>query len=126
MTTTPDYDDLPGTGDLEPPTSDEIPIATLANTLAIRATRKDVAAIRHDVAEMRREAKAQAEERDRAWKAGVFKVAASIISGGALMAGAIVGVSMERGAEREQARHLAEATAEHNVRITKLEERQWR
>lgn len=124
--TTPDWDDLPNTADLEPPTSDEIPIATLANTLAIRATRRDVAAIRKDVAEMREEARAQAAERDRAWKAGVFKVAASIVSGGLVMAGAIVGVSMERGAEREQARHIAQQTASHDSRITKLEERQWR
>lgn len=123
---TPDYDSIPDTADLEPPTSDEIPLATLANTLAIRATRKDVAAIRHDVAEMRREAKQQAEERNKAWRDGAFRVAAGLFSGAVVMAGTVVGIAMKRGEEVEHARHVAEQTAEHDARITKLEERQWR
>lgn len=125
-TTAPDFDDVPNTADLEPPTSDEVPLATLANTLAIRATRRDVAAIRRDVAAMREEQRRESAARETAYRSMVTKIAAAIVTGGVTMAGAIVGVSMQRGEEIERARHLANASASHDERITKLEERQWR
>lgn len=104
MPSPPDYDDIPNTGDLVPPTSDEIPIAVLANTLAIRAVRQDL----------------------RAAKKWFQRMIVVFASGSLTVAGSVVGVAMERGEERERARHIAAATASHDSRITKLEERQWR
>lgn len=113
--TTPDYDDLPSTGDLVPPTSDEIPIATLANTIAIRGMRRDI-----------REMQAGAEKLRGTVVTWGLRIVVAIITGGATMAGAVVGVAVHYGEGAERARHLVAATASHDARITKLEERQWR
>lgn len=110
----PDYDSIPDTRDLVPPTSDEIPIATLANTIAIRALRRDIRDMR-DAGEALRKSVVT-------WG---LRIVVAIVTGGATMAGSVVGVAMKYGEGAERQRHLASESVRHDERITKLEERQW-
>lgn len=110
----PDYDSIPDTRDLEPPAYEDLPLATLANAIAIRALRRDVRAMQAEAAATRKLITT--------WG---LRIVVAIVSGGVTMAGATIAAAVSRGEEVERQRHLIEMVQRNDGRITKLEERQW-
>jgi hypothetical protein len=102
----PDYEDLPDSSDLTPPTPDQLPLAVLSNQLAIRAIRKEVAAVRKEI---------------NSAKAWVVRLVIAVLAGSTSVAVTVVGAAVAVGSGQERIEHHERELERLDSRVRDLE-----
>ncbi len=101
-----DFDDVPDSSKLIPPTPEELPLAVLSNQFAIRAIRRDVAAVRAEI---------------NTAKAWMVRLVIAVLTGSATVAVTVVGAAVTVGSERARVEHHEDELRRLDDRMRDLE-----